>query len=139
MRISDWSSDVCSSDLGHRPAGMCGIAVHIDDAGCAGLDNELNRRQGLRKYLGEGLPSDDVGRVESREYAVLRVDSSSGLSVPTHNGLAVGGGKLLDFQFVEHTTFKRRHGWHFPRKRERGRPVRSRFAAPREEIGRAHV
>src|SRR3546814_10191396 len=99
MRISDWSSDVCSSDLfaiqlarrrdgtsierhettaceppaiagsdqpvliaaeaagqillvaepqllGHRPAGMCGIAVHIDDAGCAGLDNELNRRQG---------------------------------------------------------------------------------------------
>src|SRR3546814_17324093 len=77
MRISDWSSDVCSSDLGHRPAGMCGIAVHIDDAGCAGLDNELNRRQGLRKYLGDGLPSDDVGRVESREYAVLRVDSRS--------------------------------------------------------------
>src|SRR3546814_5640083 len=33
MRISDWSSDVCSSDLGHRQNVEAAVAVeHVDDA-----------------------------------------------------------------------------------------------------------
>src|SRR3546814_19521065 len=40
MRISDWSSDVCSSDLSSRTAaeGLVGVAV----AGTAGADVEVN-------------------------------------------------------------------------------------------------
>src|SRR3546814_20668980 len=31
MRISDWSSDVCSSDLGHhQPGHACGFLEHLD-------------------------------------------------------------------------------------------------------------
>src|SRR3546814_9063253 len=47
MRISDWSSDVCSSDLRRGGFGSCGPRARIgiqkcpagiDDAGCAGAD-----------------------------------------------------------------------------------------------------
>src|SRR3546814_13249767 len=58
MRISDWSSDVCSSDLGQ--AGGTGIAelvpdgglrTHVDAAGGVGGDEHLR--------LGFHLPADD--------------------------------------------------------------------------------
>src|SRR3546814_1244289 len=67
MRISDWSSDVCSSDLGGRAAQRSGadddiIALRPDDAGQGRLD--------LRS-AGEGCGARDI--VE-RVGAVGRVD-----------------------------------------------------------------
>src|SRR3546814_3429316 len=42
MRISDWSSDVCSSDLGHRGRAAVGILAKQMDNRCLGqpLDKE---------------------------------------------------------------------------------------------------
>src|SRR3546814_19270455 len=42
MRISDWSSDVCSSDL-HHPAGIkqdCAVAERLDRGGVVGDDQQ---------------------------------------------------------------------------------------------------
>src|SRR3546814_4070745 len=43
MRISDWSSDVCSSDLELRKAAGRGVRIRLllDDNGIVGLDNDL--------------------------------------------------------------------------------------------------
>src|SRR3546814_18846142 len=46
MRISDWSSDVCSSDLGHRP-------LHLREEGRARMDARL-AAQGVPDVAGDG-------------------------------------------------------------------------------------
>src|SRR3546814_15534371 len=68
MRISDWSSDVCSSDLTHAFAVLIGVGattVHaylaeaaIADRQARGLFGELSLadcRQRFRKAIGDGL------------------------------------------------------------------------------------
>src|SRR3546814_1295453 len=37
MRISDWSSDVCSSDLLQQAGALCASFAHADDAAAAGF------------------------------------------------------------------------------------------------------
>src|SRR3546814_9437417 len=75
MRISDWSSDVCSSDL--RPERHIGGAVDLafDIAGLAGLKRQLRRyarsqakaamriEQVVRTVIGEagGCRGDEIG------------------------------------------------------------------------------
>src|SRR3546814_20357131 len=48
MRISDWSSDVCSSDLLHRPNRCAAVAGHVD------------RRDHLDLARGGGLDDRDI-------------------------------------------------------------------------------
>src|SRR3546814_12702311 len=58
MRISDWSADVCSSDLG-------GIGAQRDGLGLVGLARQLLAQQRRRLRLG-----DDLGlEVEARRVA----------------------------------------------------------------------
>src|SRR3546814_8039234 len=54
MRISDWSSDVCSSDLGFRPGGP--IALYPDIAAPAGLAGRRRRALGMALPVVEGRP-----------------------------------------------------------------------------------
>src|SRR3546814_5696258 len=57
MRISDWSSDVCSSDLGSRPVGH--VDVHVGLLEARRLDAELG-----------GATADvavEIGRASCRE------------------------------------------------------------------------
>src|SRR3546814_8217513 len=75
MRISDWSSDVCSSDLHHRQSQLLD---HPDDGGAeaaarSGEDQagrggdltvDLGRRQGRH---GRAVQSDKIGRASCRE------------------------------------------------------------------------
>src|SRR3546814_3579849 len=60
MRISDWSSDVCSSDLGHR------IDLLAEPA--PGLGVGLARQEALAAELGIDLvPELQIGRASCRE------------------------------------------------------------------------
>src|SRR3546814_9616340 len=55
MRISDWSSDVCSSDLSRPPAHRHELAVHPDfdeDVGVQGLDGHFGRTGAAAPILG---------------------------------------------------------------------------------------
>src|SRR3546814_9396981 len=55
MRISDWSSDVCSSDL-HRRDRMFGIAERLFERGEFGFHRAAReRRQPVRQPLGRGV------------------------------------------------------------------------------------
>src|SRR3546814_18194648 len=63
MRISDWSSDVCSSDLGHSPAARSGVRLwllspvrvlhHPAMSSVADLAraNARSRQSGLRNFI----------------------------------------------------------------------------------------
>src|SRR3546814_18571133 len=77
MRISDWSSDVCSSDLtgelgriavagdhDHRPVGTIPAIVKGADRGCARLAERLrraDRRADAEQLSGETMRVDRVG------------------------------------------------------------------------------
>src|SRR3546814_8615832 len=99
MRISDWSSDVCSSDLDRRGYARAGERVLPDDTaifiavggklarGIAGDDRALCRGgRGAPENAGEfdraGLgPADRaVGRIEREELIVLRDRKSTRLN-----------------------------------------------------------
>src|SRR3546814_834685 len=56
MRISDWSSDVCSSDLVDELQQMLGTVVHV--AGIAYIARDV--------ALAEQLAADDLGEPENR-------------------------------------------------------------------------
>src|SRR3546814_2747385 len=46
MRISDWSSDVCSSDLGNRALGpRMRVPIHVHEMGGVDRRIDLRRRQ----------------------------------------------------------------------------------------------
>src|SRR3546814_9955950 len=75
MRISDWSSDVCSSDLGgrlaghlgahHRPERMAG--AHRQDPGSRGLSAAV-RLPALARCLAPQVPdTEEIGRASCRE------------------------------------------------------------------------
>src|SRR3546814_7927430 len=67
MRISDWSSDVCSSDLGRQPQDRRGGGVH---QGCRLPDQpagaECQRRGGARRRGRQGLRRGGAGGAPSR-------------------------------------------------------------------------
>src|SRR3546814_7194890 len=66
MRISDWSSDVCSSDLLMKKFGRAGLlGVTIDGYGCAGTS-----------YVAYGLVAREVERVDSAYRSAMSVQSS---------------------------------------------------------------
>src|SRR3546814_6344795 len=72
MRISDWSSDVCSSDL-HRRQFLTQIQnLHGEclAMGRFGVGQGLRRVEDLRFLTGEGQYSDDI-RLEGQCHGVL--------------------------------------------------------------------
>src|SRR3546814_8775735 len=64
MRISDWSSDVCSSDLSERRT-LTSIGIKISDAmERARLHEALERKVGERT---RALTAEEIGRASCRE------------------------------------------------------------------------
>src|SRR3546814_10855640 len=83
MRISDWSSDVCSSDL---------AVVQRLHVGATGVDHRLDREEhaGFQDHAGAGPPDmDDVGRVV--EHAAKAVTAEI-----AYHAITVFFGVLLD-------------------------------------------
>src|SRR3546814_7846816 len=66
MRISDWSSDVCSSDLRHDNNVLVGAKVKIDGSGDRRFKQSLIRY--LRKQIGPG-------KIEKVKFANSRSDN----------------------------------------------------------------
>src|SRR3546814_2781765 len=74
MRISDWSSDVCSSDLARRRDEQLAAAARADVAGGALVDAEsVHRPAGLDDLPSQGdlaacpLAGRQIGRASCRE------------------------------------------------------------------------
>src|SRR3546814_21104514 len=65
MRISDWSSDVCSSDLRHG-ARRPGVAPRRDDIETRELIDFLTLFVALRRDVGDGGDDVDRARVAAR-------------------------------------------------------------------------
>src|SRR3546814_4526124 len=63
MRISDWSSDVCSSDLQRAPAAGRGLLVRR----CAAFGARRRRRAGLGTLRPAGPFDGQIGRASCRE------------------------------------------------------------------------
>src|SRR3546814_5538370 len=87
MRISDWSSDVCSSDLIHRALVLAGVAHH-------------HRDQALVAALGRGHQAVAGGR------GVAGLDAVDGRVAPQQQ-VAVALGDRADREFLrseEHTS-----------------------------------
>src|SRR3546814_1687423 len=68
MRISDWSSDVCSSDLGVQPVGDLPIVLREDRPGRA-----LERRRGVVDVAGGGEIALGTDRLTQGELLRRRV------------------------------------------------------------------
>src|SRR3546814_9550493 len=66
MRISDWSSDVCSSDLRSKPT-SCRIA-----AGPSGVSRTTLRLRTLRRVIGPSSPQPPEARIEQVAQAVAQ-------------------------------------------------------------------
>src|SRR3546814_16100950 len=71
MRISDWSSDVCSSDLRHRCAGSCTQRVGCDAGGAAAVAQIVHIDQATASRLAGG--GDELQRMGLRQRAGERV------------------------------------------------------------------
>src|SRR3546814_15474739 len=83
MRISDWSSDVCSSDLGRVPAGssirhhLLDVLLRLSSSAAAGWRFEAARCG--RKAQNGGKPSPgrlEIGRASCRERVCQYVELS---------------------------------------------------------------
>src|SRR3546814_1175387 len=57
MRISDWSSDVCSSDLSTAPSPLMAVAVSAALDRIAAADDLRNRLADLRAHAGQEICS----------------------------------------------------------------------------------
>src|SRR3546814_7019583 len=57
MRISDWSSDVCSSDLGFNPLARCAVLFQLPER-CPGLQPVDQEFRGLEGRLAMGRGGD---------------------------------------------------------------------------------
>src|SRR3546814_9315279 len=75
MRISDWSSDVCSSDLGRLQAGLAHRADELEDAefgrrlGARGASAWIERLQAAdrrQRHRQAGLHAEQAGRAVER-------------------------------------------------------------------------
>src|SRR3546814_10084359 len=67
MRISDWSSDVCSSDLPPRPGRLRGLDVQGRDGGCCIPGAPRDGDEAGRPAGGEQAGEAKIGRASCRE------------------------------------------------------------------------
>src|SRR3546814_17239618 len=91
MRISDWSSDVCSSDLLTAPASSAQVPLPAATASRSGL---LPTPQFRRYATADGLPSSSV-------YAVVQ-DRDGAIWFGTKGGIARSDG--VDFKVFRHAV-----------------------------------
>src|SRR3546814_4273272 len=84
MRISDWSSDVCSSDLSHRGAGSEALEASVQHPPPAVLHDELVRHDAEDEVVGVAIPA-AVG------FVVRREPVPAGHVVPSRGAVAVHG------------------------------------------------
>src|SRR3546814_6479844 len=106
MRISDWSSDVCSSDLiGQAPAVECLIdppGQHVDTVAPGG---DIEQRDGIAAGLPsvelgiEGLPGPPVGVIGEQGFAVYEVAQCTGLAAQVTDHVPE-----IDARSEEHTS-----------------------------------
>src|SRR3546814_18224146 len=83
MRISDWSSDVCSSDLLHAMDGQIAVTHAHDEAVGAGRVHHQRIRQAFRLDDQRVIARRGEGRGKSREYAGCLMADLAGLAVHT--------------------------------------------------------
>src|SRR3546814_1312858 len=85
MRISDWSSDVCSSDLREKLTGDSRVILSVeDDAAVARILCDLAHETGVQGLIAETA---DEGVLMARQYLPHAVILDIGL--PDHTGLSV--------------------------------------------------
>src|SRR3546814_19199226 len=87
MRISDWSSDVCSSDLPLRPAWPVSLAAG-DKVAIVRPDYFANRK--LVEFMGGEIVPVQMDFLDARGRAGLRLDRKSVVE-------GKGGSDLVDF------------------------------------------
>src|SRR3546814_1406426 len=114
VRISDWSSDVCSSDLTHLRT-VLDIALEQDIAGGRGLAKEgalvvgkgrprKAEDHGLHGPAGYSVPRNETSLARDLELAAhrFRLVGAPGVDAQAIDGVAVDG-RLLD-RSEEHTS-----------------------------------
>src|SRR3546814_17889069 len=88
MRISDWSSDVCSSDLRTLPSPPCAGAGRVSDA--AFEMKNVSRSFGVRLRLGDLIAARFARKALPQVYAVndvsLRTETGEGLGIVGESG-----------------------------------------------------
>src|SRR3546814_12986010 len=82
MRISDWSSDVCSSDLRYPPSAFCPQGTWEGATMGANADTALNRLGKLSAIVSAPCPPIEWPRIDCRsrsagKFAPMRQGSSS--------------------------------------------------------------
>src|SRR3546814_2171147 len=88
MRISDWSSDVCSSDL----AGA--ISIDLQTGASNGGDAEGDRFDGVERFIGTGFADALVG--DGGDQILVggaggdRIDGAGGFDTAVYSGSAAG-------------------------------------------------
>src|SRR3546814_1599574 len=92
MRISDWSSDVCSSDLQAEPVGVAERLVFAIDRGDAVLEVDDRRQRGFEDDVGDargiGL-ADRAGGVDHQfdVQAIVAEQYAAGLAAHPLRGI----------------------------------------------------
>src|SRR3546814_10327333 len=100
MRISDWSSDVCSSDLGSLEQRMATTLAHL--ARIHGIEVEGGIEVGLR------LPQEQLGAMlgvtRQSVNRVLRDMARAGVIDIDYNRITIRDAAALDGRSEEHTS-----------------------------------
>src|SRR3546814_1567278 len=94
MRISDWSSDVCSSDLGGRAAQQCQLELHARDRGPEVVGDAGEQLGALLN-----LPPDALAHHQERGRGLLDLDrpaDAEAFDVPALAESVRGGGEADD-------------------------------------------
>src|SRR3546814_20224033 len=102
MRISDWSSDVCSSDLLQLAAVALKLELVAKKAAEAVNDDPIIRVVGIRRRL-DHRPADRaavVGRRRARLAVVLEARKSVVVGKSVSGGVSLGGRGLLQINIV---------------------------------------
>src|SRR3546814_18659316 len=102
MRISDWSSDVCSSDLEDHAVRACYAALGMQDA-VKRYSEELQRTHGLSVHIRVGLNSGEVvvrsiGRDLRMDYTA--VGQTTHLAARMEIGRASGRERVCQYVWI---------------------------------------
>src|SRR3546814_20199262 len=104
MRISDWSSDVCSSDLGGNPLRRLRVRPAPDHARCRRDPPDPGGHRGDREGCGGPRPAQHPVRARLR-----RADRKSAVwGKSVYVSLDLGGHRIIKKKKLETTTYTQR-------------------------------
>src|SRR3546814_17864394 len=111
VRISDWSSDVCSSDLAEQQYAPAAVELRVDlrdvvHGDVEALDLAAEQEHPVEAGRGEGVdvardvaqrrrPAEDAGRAGARIAALVGERTSGGTGQRVHGRGGPGGRRLL--------------------------------------------